>query len=161
MLTSFDDLIERASLALAAKKILLVTAESCTGGLIAQLMTDRTGSSGVFERGYVTYSNDAKMECLDVPADTLMTHGAVSAETAIYMAKGALNRSHADIALSVTGIAGPGGGSADKPVGLVYIGLAQGEYSDAQKYHFTGSRHDIRIQTAEAALLLLLARLAV
>lgn len=103
---------------------MLATAESCTGGLIAGALTDIAGSSDVVDRGFVTYSNDAKMEMLGVREATLAAHGAVSRETALEMATGALAHSKAGIALSVTGVAGPGGGSAEKPVGLVWFGLA-------------------------------------
>ncbi len=101
-----------------------VTAESCTGGLIAALLTSIPGSSDVVERGFVTYSNEAKIELLGVPADIIAQYGAVSAACAEAMAKGALAHSRADLAVSVTGVAGPGGGSAQKPVGLVYLGVA-------------------------------------
>lgn len=105
--------------------LMIATAESCTGGLIAGLLTEIAGSSAVVERGFVTYSNAAKTEMLGVPADLIAKVGAVSQEVAIAMAEGALERSHADIAVSVTGIAGPGGGSEDKPVGLVHFGFAR------------------------------------
>lgn len=102
----------------------IATAESCTGGLIAALITSIPGSSAVFDRGFVTYSNQAKNEALDVPDDVLEAHGAVSAETAISMTFGALAHSRADISLAVTGIAGPDGGSKEKPVGMVFIAMA-------------------------------------
>lgn len=108
-----------------AKKLRLVTAESCTGGLIAACFTDIAGSSDVFERGFVTYSNHAKREELDVPKEVLRANGAVSEPTAIAMAEGALRHSHAHIAVSCTGIAGPGGASDGKPVGLVHMALAR------------------------------------
>ncbi|MEZ5811256.1 MAG: CinA family protein [Rhizobiaceae bacterium] len=106
------------------KRLKIVTAESCTGGMIAAALTDIAGSSDVVDRGFVTYSNEAKMEMLDVLPETLAAHGAVSFETAHEMAHGALARSEADVAVSVTGIAGPGGGSDEKPVGLVWFGVA-------------------------------------
>jgi nicotinamide-nucleotide amidase len=106
---------------LRARKLMCATAESCTGGLIAGLLTAVPGSSDVVERGFVTYSNRAKMEMLGVPEATLTAHGAVSRETAEAMAQGALARSTAAVAVAVTGVAGPGGGSAEKPVGLVFI----------------------------------------
>jgi nicotinamide-nucleotide amidase len=102
----------------------LATAESCTGGMIAAAITDIAGSSAVLERGFVTYSNDAKVSMIGVSAETLAAHGAVSAETALEMAKGAVAASLADVAISVTGIAGPGGGSSRKPVGLVHMAIA-------------------------------------
>lgn len=104
--------------------LMLATAESCTGGMVAVALTDIAGSSVVFDRGFVTYSNAAKVEMLGVPEPTLAAHGAVSRETALAMAEGALARSDADIAISVTGIAGPDGGTPQKPVGLVWFGLA-------------------------------------
>ena len=110
-----------------ARKLMIVTAESCTGGLIAGALTEIPGSSNVFERGFVTYSNEAKQELLGVPPDTLAAYGAVSAQVAEAMALGALAYARAQIALSVTGVAGPDGGSAEKPVGLVHFGLAQTE----------------------------------
>jgi nicotinamide-nucleotide amidase len=108
-----------------AQGVLLATAESCTGGLIAAILTDVAGSSDVFERGFVTYSNAAKTEALGVPAELIDRHGAVSEEVARAMALGALRNSKADLAVSVTGVAGPGGGSAAKPVGLVHFGAAR------------------------------------
>lgn len=107
-----------------ARGLKVATAESCTGGLVAGALTDIAGSSDVFDRGFVTYSNEAKQEILGVPPATLTKHGAVSAETAAAMAQGTLARSRADVAVAVTGIAGPGGGSADKPVGLVHFAAA-------------------------------------
>ena len=108
----------------------LATAESCTGGLIAALLTEIPGSSDVVERGFVTYSNEAKSEELGVPADLIAAHGAVSEPVARAMAEGALAHSHADLAVSVTGVAGPGGGSAAKPVGLVHLGAGPPRRAD-------------------------------
>ena len=102
----------------------VATAESCTGGLVAGALTEIAGSSEVVDRGFVTYSNDAKREMLGVPAETLKAHGAVSRQTAEAMARGAIDHSPADLAVAITGIAGPGGGSADKPVGLVHFAAA-------------------------------------
>ena len=107
-----------------AKKLMVATAESCTGGLVAGALTEIAGSSAVVDRGFVTYTNEAKQQMLGVPAETLKAHGAVSRQTAEAMAKGALEHSSADLTVSITGIAGPGGGSADKPVGLVHFGAA-------------------------------------
>lgn len=135
----------------------LATAESCTGGLIAACLTEIAGFSDVFERGFVTYSNEAKTELLGVPAELITAHGAVSAEAARAMAEGALAHSHADIAISVTGIAGPGGGSAEKPVGLVYIGNARrGQAVMAERHLFSGDRGAVRRQAVLAALALAL-----
>lgn len=108
----------------AGKGLMLATAESCTGGLVAGLLTEIAGSSRVVERGFVTYSNEAKTELIGVPADIIASHGAVSEPVARAMAEGALARSRAHVAVAITGIAGPGGGSAEKPVGLVHFGLA-------------------------------------
>ncbi|MEK9968128.1 MAG: CinA family protein [Ferrovibrio sp.] len=105
-------------------KAMLATAESCTGGLIAATLTEIAGSSDVFERGYVTYSNDAKIYAIGVPAEIISGHGAVSEPVARAMAEGALRKSKADIAIACTGIAGPGGGTPTKPVGLVHIAVA-------------------------------------
>jgi nicotinamide-nucleotide amidase len=110
---------------LRAAHLTLVTAESCTGGLVSGMLTEIAGSSDVVERGFVTYSNAAKMELLGVPEAVLAEHGAVSEAVARAMAQGALAHSHADVAVSVTGIAGPGGGSAAKPVGLVHLAAAR------------------------------------
>ena len=110
---------------LRERKLLVAAAESCTGGLVACAITDVAGASEVFDRGFVTYSNAAKIEMLGVPAETLAAHGAVSAEVARAMALGALAHSNADIAVAVTGIAGPGGGTAEKPVGLVHFACAR------------------------------------
>lgn len=116
-------------------------------------MTERPGSSAVFDRGFITYSNESKHELLDVPKDTLMKHGAVSAQVATAMVKGALAHSRAEIALSVTGIAGPDGGSDKKPVGLVYIGYGdKSGLTEVAEHRFQGDRDDIRRQTTEAAL---------
>lgn len=108
-----------------ARGWMIATAESCTGGLVAALLTDIAGSSAVVERGFVTYSNEAKTELVGVPADIIAAHGAVSEPVARAMAEGALVRSRAHVAVGITGIAGPGGGSAAKPVGLVHFGLAR------------------------------------
>jgi nicotinamide-nucleotide amidase len=107
-----------------ARKLMVATAESCTGGLVAGALTDIAGSSAVVDRGFVTYTNEAKHQMLGVPNATLERHGAVSRETAEAMARGALGHASADLAVAITGIAGPGGGSADKPVGLVHFAAA-------------------------------------
>jgi nicotinamide-nucleotide amidase len=155
----FDDLVRRQAEDLlqacraAGKK--LATAESCTGGLIAGCLTEIAGSSDVVDRGFVTYSNAAKTEMLGVSA-ALLEHpgpGAVSAEVAVAMAKGALQASRADVAVSATGIAGPGGGSADKPVGLVFLGIAaKGGPARAVRHVFPGDRGEVRHATLRAAL---------
>ncbi|MCB9964094.1 MAG: CinA family protein [Rhodospirillales bacterium] len=158
--SDLSDLVEQVSDALTRTGRSLVTAESCTGGLIAKLMTDRAGSSTIFDRGFVTYSNDSKIELLDVSPETLATYGAVSAQTAEEMARGALKNSNATLAVSITGIAGPDGGSAQKPVGLVYIGIADAGHIAAKECHFSGSRAEIRIQSAATALSLILSHIS-
>jgi nicotinamide-nucleotide amidase len=135
----------------------LVTAESCTGGLIAACLSEIPGASDVLDRGFVTYSNAAKHDLLDVSNDLIAAVGAVSAEVAESMAMGALARSDADITVSVTGIAGPGGGSPEKPVGLVYLGTARRGAGPArhERHLFTGDRTAIRLAAVEAAIALL------
>jgi nicotinamide-nucleotide amidase len=136
----------------------IATAESCTGGLVAAVLTAIAGSSDVVERGFVTYSNEAKSELLGVPSATIAAHGAVSAETAAAMAIGALARAPVDLAVSVTGVAGPGGGSAEKPVGLVIIGLAQrGGECHAERHVFPGDRSAVRDAALKQALSVLAA----
>ena len=138
----------------------LATAESCTGGLIATRCTDIAGSSGWFERGLVSYSNRAKQELLGVAPELIGRHGAVSEETVLAMAEGLLARAPVQHAISVSGIAGPGGGSAEKPVGTVWIAWASRDGEAlAQRYRFDGERGAIREQAALAALQGLLERL--
>lgn len=149
----------RVGQALLERKLTLACAESCTGGWVAEVVTAIGGSSQWFERGFVTYSNEAKNELLGVPADLIARHGAVSAEVVRTMAEGALARSRADIAVAVTGIAGPGGGSVQKPVGLVFVALARrGDGAPACHRHVFADRGRgfIRDETARAALELLL-----
>lgn len=137
---------------LKLKSLKLATAESCTGGWIAQVITDVPGSSAWFDRGFVTYSNEAKVDMLDVKTTTLDTYGAVSKDTALEMAKGALSNSIADISVSATGIAGPEGGSIEKPIGTVWIGYACKDELTADCYHFEGDRSLIREKTVIQAL---------
>lgn len=140
-----------------AANLKVATAESCTGGMIAATLTDLAGSSHVFERGFVTYSNEAKQELLDVPEIALLEYGAVSEPVARAMVLGTLAHSRADIAVAVTGIAGPGGGSEEKPVGLVYIGAGRcGEPVAVERHLFPGDRAAVRKATALRALELLL-----
>lgn len=143
------------NLGAALKKhgVMLVTAESCTGGHVAQVMTSIPGSSEWFERGFVTYTNLAKHEMLGVPAATLETHGAVSEQTVRAMAEGALKHSHAQVSLAVSGIAGPSGGTKQKPVGTVCLAWA-GKRRETQSRtgHFTGEREAVRRAAAQAAL---------
>lgn len=139
--------------ALLARRLRLVTAESCTGGLIAAACTALAGSSEWFERGMVSYSNESKTELLGVPADLIARHGAVSEEVARAMAEGALTHSHADLALAVTGIAGPTGGSPAKPVGTVWLAWAlRGGVTGARLLQLGGDRAAIRLQTVLRAL---------
>ena len=139
--------------ALAGQKLLLACAESCTGGWISELVTRTAGSSEWFERGFVTYSNVAKLEMLGVKKETVDSHGAVSEETAREMALGALARSHAQVALAVTGIAGPGGGSPGKPVGTVCFAWCRDTSSViSETRHFFGDREAVRRQAVIASL---------
>jgi len=143
--------------ALRARKLKLVTAESCTGGLVAAAITEIPGSSEVLERGFVTYSNAAKQSDLDVSPETIRKHGAVSAETAEAMALGALERSPADLSVAITGIAGPSGGSAEKPIGLVHFAAARrGEQPRLHEVRFGDiGRSEIRRRSVLTALALL------
>lgn len=138
---------------LQQKKLLLATAESCTGGLIAAACTDLAGSSVWFERGFVSYSNAAKTELLGVPADLIETHGAVSEPVVRAMVEGALRHSRAQVAVAVTGVAGPGGGSPDKPVGTVWFGWATPDGVITDKRCFDGDRQQVREATVQHALL--------
>ncbi len=151
-------LAEKLLQACRAKDLKLATAESCTGGLIAAALTEIAGSSDVFERGFVTYSNAAKSASLGVPAEMIAGRGAVSEQVARAMAEGALRKSLADIAIACTGIAGPGGGSADKPVGLVHIAVARGDdvtFHSEKRYGAIG-RAEVRQATVRDALSLAL-----
>ncbi len=144
---------------LLARQWMLATAESCTGGMIAAACTDLAGSSAWFERGFVSYSNAAKTELLGVPAELIARHGAVSEPVVRAMASGALAHSRAQVAVAVTGVAGPSGGSADKPVGTVWFAWAtpQGLWSERQV--FAGDRAAVRSATVRHALAMLLQRL--
>lgn len=130
----------------------LTTAESCTGGLLAGTFLNVPGASAVYEEGYITYANRAKRELLGVKKKTLKKHGAVSPQTAKQMAKGAAFVAGADVAISVTGIAGPDGGSDEKPVGLVYVGCYALGKTRVREYRFTGDRSQIRSQSVQAAM---------
>lgn len=142
-----------------SKKIQITTAESCTGGLISALLTSVAGSSDVFERGFTTYTNEAKFACLGVPRDLIEQYGAVSAAVAKAMAKGALSHSLGTLSVSVTGVAGPGGGTATKPVGLVFIGSClEGREAIAQKHLFHGDRSSVRAQSVKCGMALLLSQ---
>ncbi|MET0606454.1 MAG: CinA family protein [Beijerinckiaceae bacterium] len=153
-----SDLARRTLDAARNRGLMIATAESCTGGLVAALLTEIPGSSAVFERGFVTYSNRAKEEMLGVSFDLIQQHGAVSAEVAHAMAAGALDRSAAQLAVAITGIAGPGGGSAEKPVGLVHIVARKftGDVLHRECRFSPHSRSDIRSDSARTAFSLLL-----
>ncbi|MCW2316444.1 nicotinamide-nucleotide amidase [Rhodoblastus acidophilus] len=150
---------EKLLAAARARKIKLATAESCTGGLIAAALTEIPGSSDVFERGFVTYSNEAKVDLLGVAKELIAKHGAVSEQTVEAMALGALEHSRAHLALSVSGVAGPGGGSADKPVGTVFFAVAQDDRPVRivrKAFDAALSRGEIREQATAFGLNLLL-----
>ncbi|SCV01598.1 conserved hypothetical protein [Cupriavidus necator] len=147
-----DQLAIQAGVALADKSLMLATAESCTGGLVAAAITDVSGSSGWFERGFVTYSNEAKSTMLGVPTKLIRDHGAVSEEVARAMAEGALLNSRAQVALSITGVAGPNGGTPEKPVGMVCFGWSNRITTHTETQRFRGDRGQIRRQAAEHAM---------
>jgi nicotinamide-nucleotide amidase len=158
----FDSLVRKAAELLnllRSRRLKLATAESCTGGLIAAILTEVPGSSDVFERGFVTYSNEAKVEQLKLPADLIAEHGAVSREVAVTMAEAALENSRADIAVAVTGVAGPGGGTDAKPVGLVHVAAVRRRGVHEQKELRLGDigRRAIRLETVEESFRLILA----
>lgn len=147
----FGDLLESQAKeiidAYRVRNLTFAAAESCTGGLLSALFTEIPGSSVVFEGGAVTYSNALKYKLLGVPQDILATHGAVSKEVASAMALGAKHMAGTNVAISITGIAGPDGGTEDKPVGLVFIGLAEKGGTSVEKHVFKGTRSEVRIQT--------------
>ena len=152
-LPNLHELALHVSIALSTRQQRLAVAESCTGGWIAKVATDLPGSSAWFDRGFISYSNAAKTELLGVQASTLSACGAVSAEVVAEMATGALARSHADVALAVSGIAGPDGGSTEKPVGTVYLAWAWRDGTvQTEKRLFAGNRDAVRLQTVAAAL---------
>jgi nicotinamide-nucleotide amidase len=157
MITSIEQLAKQVGDQLKSRNLKLVTAESCTGGGLAYAITSIPGSSAWFDRGLVTYSNTSKEELLGVSPLTLATFGSVSAETAQEMAEGALNRSEAQISIALTGIAGPDGGTPDKPVGTVWIACAANTLDTQVIHHlFSGERAMIREKSIEAALRILL-----
>lgn len=147
-----NELAQKVGKALKARSLLLVTAESCTGGWVAMEVTAIPGSSDWFERGYVTYSNAAKREELGVAEQTLKRHGAVSEATARAMAAGALKRARGQVALAITGVAGPTGGSRDKPVGTVCFAWARGSKISSETRCFDGDRESVRRQSVRRAL---------
>lgn len=137
----------------------IATVESCTGGLVGHLITETPGSSAYYVGGFVTYSDESKQAMVGVPADVLTAHGAVSAQTAIAMAVGGRDRTGAEIGVSVTGIAGPDGGSPAKPVGLTYVAVADGDGTAVRRYVWAGSRAENKRASAQAALELVLERI--
>ena len=157
--TGIEELVKQLANTLVEKGWMLATAESCTGGMIAAACTDLAGSSQWFDRGFVTYSNDAKTDMLGVPAAMIAQHGAVSEEVARTMAQGAVSRSRAQASIAVTGVAGPGGGSAEKPVGTVWVGCHVQERTLTQCLHLNGDRADVRLATVAQALAMLLGEL--
>jgi PncC family amidohydrolase len=150
------DLSKQINYLAIANKARIATAESCTGGLLASCLTAIEGASNYFDYGFITYSNEAKTHMLGVDPQILERCGAVSKETAIAMAAGAMKQSKSSIALSITGIAGPGGGSTNKPVGTVYCGIASMSDSKARLFRLTGDRPLIRYKATKEALKLLL-----
>ena len=157
MTTDMTAIVQALATLAINKKCVIATAESCTGGLIAAACTEISGSSAWFDRGFVTYSNNAKQQMLGVTDAVLQLHGAVSEATVIEMAEGAVARSDANVAVSVSGVAGPAGGSAEKPVGTVWIACA-GDYftSVSNHYVFAGGRQSVRQQTVDCAVQLLI-----
>ncbi len=155
-----SELCEALSRALLQRGWMLATAESCTGGMIAARCTDLAGSSQWFERGFVSYSNDAKSELLGVPSELIVQHGAVSEAVARAMASGAVQHARAQVSVAVTGIAGPAGGSPDKPVGTVWFGWSVDGVVSTERCVFGGDRAAVREATVQHALQGLLKRLA-
>ena len=159
-LTPLVDLAQRVGEALKAAGLTLSTAESCTGGLIGHVLTEVPGSSDYYLGGLISYSDVLKQRGLGVDARVLELHGAVSAQTAVGMAEGALARYGTDLAVAVTGIAGPSGGSAAKPVGLTYVAVADKAGHEVQRHQWSGDRHANKVASASAALTLLMERVA-
>lgn len=158
MIESIKHLVLQTAEVLKTLKLTLATAESCTGGGLSYWLTSVPGSSDWFERGFVTYSNKAKIEMLGVRAETLDQYGAVSEETALEMAEGILRYSHADLGIAITGIAGPAGGSQEKPVGTVWLAFSGKHFNTGSQCHvFTGDRQAIRLASIAKALEQLLA----
>ena len=149
---SIEELVKQLAAKLTEKGWMLATAESCTGGMIAAACTDLAGSSQWFDRGFVTYSNEAKTEMLGVPAELIAKHGAVSEEVVRAMAEGAIRHSRAQVSIAVTGVAGPGGGSVEKPVGTVWVGWCTADTTHAQHHSLFGARQHIRMMTTNIAL---------
>ncbi len=154
----FEKVAKELGETLERRQLTLTTAESCTGGMVSEVVTSVSGSASWFERGFVTYSNQAKQEMLDVPAETLKEFGAVSEQAAIGMAKGALEHSHASVSIAVTGIAGPTGGTDEKPVGTIcFAWVLKDGFLKSEKKHFDDDRNNIRLQATEYVLQQLIA----
>ena len=149
---SIEDLVKQLAAKLTEKGWMLATAESCTGGMIAAACTDLASSSQWFDRGFVTYSNEAKTEMLGVKTELIARHGAVSEEVVRAMAEGAIRHSRAQVSIAVTGVAGPGGGSEEKPVGTVWVGWCLKDQTQVQCLHLSGTRSDVRAATVTKAL---------
>ncbi len=152
MRTTQQAMVQQLAKVALREQVVIATAESCTGGLIAAALTDRAGSSAFFDRAFITYSNEAKMEMLGVTSETLTEQGAVSAATVAQMAQGALARSSATLTVSVSGVAGPDGGSDAKPVGTVWIAWASASNAYTRHHVFEGDRASVREQTVIEAL---------
>jgi nicotinamide-nucleotide amidase len=157
--TVVHQLAIRAGNRLRENRLMLATAESCTGGMVATAITDISGSSNWFERGFVTYSNHAKTEMIGVPSELIERYGAVSEPVARAMAEGALRNSRAQVSLAITGVAGPGGGTPDKPVGMVSFAWSNRLHTSVETLVFKGDREQVRVQAAAHALRGLLALL--
>jgi PncC family amidohydrolase len=155
---AIEALAQRLQAVCLAGGLTVSTAESCTGGMVAHAITSRAGSSGYFLGGVVSYSNDVKVSLLGVADDLLATHGAVSAQVAVAMAAGVRERLATDLAVAVTGVAGPDGGTAEKPVGLVYVAVSDERGADVRRYHWPGDRAENIAASTEAALTLLVER---
>ena len=151
-----QNILRKVSILLKQKKLTVATAESCTGGLIAHCLTNISGSSEFFERGIISYSNNAKIELLDISEEILKKYGAVSKQVAESMAIGIRFKSNVDIGISTTGIAGPTGGTKEKPVGLVFIGISSQENTIVKKFNFNGDRLENKESTCNEALKMLL-----
>ena len=151
-----NDILVKISDKITKENLLIATAESCTGGMLANLLTDISGSSKYFERGIVTYSNRSKIELLGVSEYVITKYGAVSEQTALEMAKGIREKSNVDIGISITGIAGPTGGSKQKPVGLIYIGVSTNKKTEVKRFVFSDNRINNKMLACEEALKIIL-----
>ena len=156
MSLNYEEILEKISIILKEKNLKIATAESCTGGLISHTLTNISGSSEYFDRGIVSYSNKAKIEILGVSQDILEKFGAVSKQVAKAMAEGVRLRSNVDIGIATTGIAGPTGGTKEKPVGLVYIAISTVDKTIVKKFQFSGNRLENKESTCNTALKILL-----